>query len=89
MIVECNVWCVAHSAKEIDLGLPEGDEWMPFAIDFRTISSIKLSGETEFLGNDKATIFYIGRELTIDIPYIEAVRLWKEALAEELSEKRL
>lgn len=78
-IIECNVWCVA-SDTAADLGLPEGDQWMPIAIDFRTISAIKLCGETEFLGTDKAVVYFNGRDVTIDIPYKDAVLFWKEAL---------
>jgi hypothetical protein len=83
-IVECNVWCVANSQDQIDMGLPAGDSWMPFAIDFRVISSIKLSGENDFLGNDKATIYYSGREVTLDVPYKEAIIKWREALLSEM-----
>lgn len=60
---------------------------MPFAIDFRTISSIKLAGETEFLGNDKATVCYHGRDLTIDMTYNEAVSIWRRILLDEIAGK--
>lgn len=86
-IVECNVWCVANTEDAINLGLPEGDSWMPFAVDFSCISAIKLSGESEFLGNDKATINFNGRDLTIDIPYKQAVAMWKKVLLNENASK--
>lgn len=85
-VVECNVWCVGDE-KAASMGLPEGDSWMPFAVDFCTISSIKLAGETDFIGNDKATIYFHGREVTIDIPYRQAVKLWREFLIKEKEKK--
>jgi hypothetical protein len=77
MIVECNVWCVAAPKEQIEMGLPEGDQWLPIAIDFDRIDAIKLAGDNEFLGNDKALIYFNGNSLTIDISYIEAVRIWQ------------
>jgi hypothetical protein len=79
-IIECNVWCVAHSEKEQDLlNVPEGDMWMPLTFDLREIAYIKLAGETDFIGDDKAVIaFKGGFDLTIDIPYNEMVAKWKE-----------
>lgn len=82
-VIECNVWCVGNDKNLVDMGLPEGDSWMPFAIDFTTIASIKLAGENEFLGNDKATIYFHGREVTIDIAYKDAIKLWKRFLIED------
>lgn len=79
VILDCNVWCVADDRAK-DLGLPEGDSWMPFAIDLTTISAIKLCGENEFLGSDKSTIHYPGGIVTLDVPYTELVKLWKEAM---------
>lgn len=78
-IIECNVWCVADD-KAKDLGLPEGDEWMPIAIDFSRITMIKLCGENDFIGNDKPTIYIDGQHLTIDIPYNLAVSIWRRSL---------
>lgn len=77
MMVECNVWCVDNPKDQIDLGLPEGDRWMPVTIDFRKIDYIKLAGENEFIGDDKAVIvFASGNNITIDIKYTEAVKMW-------------
>jgi hypothetical protein len=80
MIVECNVWCVGIPQEQIDLGLPEGDSWMPIAVDFSTISHIKLAGENEFLGPDKACVYIHGLSFTLDIRFADAIELWKEAL---------
>lgn len=79
MIVECNVWCVGNPEKLIELGLEEGDSWMPFAIDFNIVESIKLAGENEFLGNDKATLYYNGNHTTVDISFTEAIKIWRKA----------
>lgn len=77
MIVECNVWCVGNDPKLIDMGLPEGDSWMPIAIDFRRVIAIKLAGPHEFVGDDKATIHLEhGLCFTTDIPYRNAVTIW-------------
>jgi hypothetical protein len=82
-IVETEVWCVANSEDHIRLGLPEGDSWMQMSIDFKSIIAIKLSGETEFLGNDKATIYFgYGASLTINITYQEAINIWQKVLSE-------
>lgn len=79
-IVRCNVWCVRSSKQEIDLGLPEGDSWMPIAIDFSQIIAIKLAGENDFIGNDKPVIYLSGSEnFTIDIPFQKAVNMWRGA----------
>jgi len=80
-IILTEVWCVANSQDHVNLGLPEGDSWMPMAIDLKSIVAIKLSGETEFLGNDKATVYFsYGSSLTINIAYEKAIKLWKEAI---------
>lgn len=77
MIILCNVWCNGNSNENISLGLPEGDSWMPFAVDFTKICSIKLAGENDFLGNDKATIYTNNQHFTIDITFFDALKLWK------------
>lgn len=75
--IECKVWCVGNSAKEIEMGLPEGDSWMPYAFDMRAAESIKLAGANDFLGNDKATInFKSGMSVTIDKTFQEMVELF-------------
>lgn len=77
-IIECNVWCVANDQNR-DLGLPEGDEWMPFAFDISKVFAVKLCGPNEFVGDDKATIYLIGGEhMTIDITFIEMISLWRK-----------
>jgi len=78
-IVECNVWCTAVDKQLIELGVAEGDSWMPIAVDFTRVVAIKLSGENDFLGDDKATLYFDGRELIVDISYTEAIKLWKYA----------
>lgn len=80
MIIECKVWCVGNSRALVDMGLPEGDSWMPFAVDFCKVDIIKLAGESDFLGNDKACIYVSGDNFTLDISFIEAIKLWKEAM---------
>jgi hypothetical protein len=78
MIVECNVWCIANPEAE-RLGLPEGDTWMPFIIDFKDVKSIKLCGPNDFIGDDKATLYLDGNHVTIDITFDEAKRLFYES----------
>ena len=80
MIVECNVWCVGNSTTNIDLGLPEGDRWMPFVIDISKVDAIKLAGENDFIGPDKACVYLRGDNFTLDIRFADAIELWKEAL---------
>lgn len=80
MIVECNVWCIGTNRALVDMGLPEGDSWMPFAVDFTKVEVIKLAGESDFLGDNKPVIYINGDNYTLDIPFEEAVKLWKEAL---------
>jgi len=79
-IVTCNVWCVLNTKQEIELGLPEGDKWMPIAIDFSKIVAIKLAGDNEFIGDDKSVIYVSGGEnFTTDIPYQQAINMWRGA----------
>lgn len=78
-IVMCNVWCVSNTKTEIDLGLPEGDKWMPIAVDFSKIVAIKLAGENEFLGGDKPVVYLPNDNFTIDIPYQQAIKMWRAA----------
>lgn len=75
-IVQCNVWCVDNDEKQIEMGFPEGDRWMPIAIDFSQIRHIKLAGENEFLGNDKACLGFDSGTMTVDITYDDAVKIW-------------
>lgn len=42
-IFECNVWC--EDDEKENLGLPDGDCWMPIAFKLSEIESIKLAGE--------------------------------------------
>lgn len=79
MIVECNVWCIDNPPEHIEMGLPEGDRWMPISIDFSIVVAIKLCGENEFIGDDKAVLYFDGNYLTVDIKYTDAVKWWKEA----------
>jgi len=78
MIVECNVWCVGNTTQQIDLGLPEGDRWMPIAIDFSTVVAIKLAGENEFVGDDKSVLYFDNNHLTVDIEFKDALKIWIE-----------
>lgn len=77
MIVECNVWCIDAPKELIEIGLPEGDRWMPIAIDFENIDAIKLAGENDFIGDDKSVVYFGDNQLTIDITFKEAVRIWQ------------
>jgi hypothetical protein len=85
-VIECNVWC-SESDANADLGLPTGDCWMPYAIDLRCVSAIKLCGPNEFLGDDKATLYFHGIHVTIDIAFVDAVKIWKEILKKETCQK--
>ncbi len=68
--IECNVWCIAGNQKEIELGLPEGDQWMPIHINLLDISYFKLAGQNEFIGDDKVCVtFKNGNQVTLDITY--------------------
>lgn len=79
MIVECNVWCTGNAKDLIEMGLPEGDTRMPIAVDFRRIFAVKLCGPNDFLGDDKASVYFGDHCITLDITYKEAVKLWKDA----------
>lgn len=76
MIIECNVWCVLNPENE-SLGLKTGDTWMPFAIDFNSVVAIKMCGENEFLGSDRATIYFASEVVTIDKSFSEAIEIWR------------
>lgn len=76
-ILNCNVWC-SDNDKARDLGLPDGDCWMPIAIDFTKVSAIKLAGPNDFIGDDKATIYLPYGTVIIDITYNEAVEIWRK-----------
>jgi hypothetical protein len=78
MIIECNVWCVKDAENE-NLGLPTGDAWMPIAIDLSKVNSVKLAGQNDFIGDDKAAVQLPNQVMTIDIPYKEFVILWKSS----------
>lgn len=75
-IVECNVWCSA-SDQNRNLGLPDGDCWMPISIDFGSVLTIKEAGENEFIGKGKATIYIPGQHFIVDIDYKDAVIIWR------------
>jgi len=77
-IVSCNVWCVDNERSLIEMGMPEGDRWMPIVIDFSIVEAIKLAGESEFIGDDKATVYFNNNYLTLDLTYKEAVQIWME-----------
>ncbi len=87
MIVECNVWCINNSPEHVAMGLPEGDAWMPIAIDFSSVVAIKLCGENEFLGNDKAVLYFDSNYVTVDFTYKEAVKIWRRL--HEISPERM
>jgi hypothetical protein len=78
-IIECNVWC-SESDKNRELGLPDGDCWMPIAIDFDVVATIKEAGPNDFLGHGKATVYVNGSHFIIDIEYQEAVKIWKRTI---------
>ncbi len=65
----CNVWCSEHDQMR-DLGLPDGDCWMPIAVDLSKVVTIKLAGPNAFIGNDKATLYLIsGSIVIVDVPF--------------------
>lgn len=71
------MWCTAVAQADV-LGIDPGDQWMPVMIDFSKVMIIKLSGENDFLGNDKANLTFIdGTHITIDLPYTKAVEFWE------------
>jgi hypothetical protein len=76
MKIECNVWCVENPTNQ-DLGLPEGDIWLPCAIDLTKVVAIKLAGENEFIGKGKAVVYINGEHFTIDKSYKELVTQWR------------
>lgn len=76
MILECNVWC-SESDENRELGLPDGDCWMPIAIKLSEIVAIKLAGPNDFIGDGKATINFHGSSFIIDVTYNEAVKIWR------------
>lgn len=78
MIFSCNVWCSA-SDENRNLGLPDGDCWMPITIDFSRILAVKEAGANEFLGEGRATIYLPNEHFIIDTMYANAVELWKES----------
>jgi hypothetical protein len=75
MIVECNVWCVSNTKELIELGLDEGDTWFPFTFRSEHVIAVKLAGENDFLGDDKACIYIGGDHFTIDRTYKEVVKM--------------
>lgn len=79
MIIETEVWCIGESPENVELGLPEGDQWMPFIFDIRNVSAIKLAGPTEFLGDDKATIHIFDKSFTINKTYFDMADLFKQS----------
>lgn len=77
MILETEVWCSADD-KARDMGLPDGDIWMPIAIDFDKIDTIKEAGSNDFIGEGKATIYVGGVHFIIKMDYKSAVEKWKQ-----------
>lgn len=77
MIFECNVWC-SESDKNRDLGLPDGDCWMPIAIKYEAVLAVKEAGENDFLGKGKATIYLNNEHFIIDIPYQDFKKIWQD-----------
>lgn len=56
MIIETSVWCESEN-EYAGMGLPKEDCWMPFIFNVGDVIGVKLAGESDFLGNDKATIY--------------------------------
>jgi hypothetical protein len=75
MILETEVWC-SESDKNRDLGLPDGDCWMPISILFSSICAIKEAGSNDFIGDNMATIYLKNEHFIINLKYTEAVKLW-------------
>lgn len=71
------MWC-SENDKNRDLGLPDGDCWMPISIDLLKVEAIKLAGSNDFIGDDKATIhLQSGAHFIIDMKYEQAVKVWE------------
>jgi len=77
MILECNVWC-SENDQNRDLGLPDGDCWMPIAIDLIEVKTIKEAGRDDFIGDCRATLYLSGEHFIIDLSYTDAVTLWRK-----------
>ena len=82
MILQTEVWCSADD-KARDLGLEDGDCWMPIAIDWRKVATIKLAGPNDFIGEDKATIYVDGVHFIIKMKFTDAVEMWKEMMMQQ------
>ena len=76
-IVKCNIWGTDTDPALVELGIPETDVWRPFVIDFNRVSGIKLAAEHEFIGDDKAVLYFDGNVLTVDITFEEAIKIWQ------------
>lgn len=79
MILSCNVWC-SESDKNRELGLPDGDCWMPISINLKSVVAIKEAGPNDFIGDGKATIYLPQEHFIIEITYQEAIRFWESEL---------
>lgn len=79
-IVETEVWCIKHNQQEQELlGKPEGDQWMPIVFRMDHVISVKLAGENDFIGDDKAHItLSTGDQFTIKITYENFKAWWME-----------
>jgi hypothetical protein len=78
MILECNVWC-SEDDKSRELGLPDGDVWMPISIRVEAIITVKLAGPNDFIGENKATIYISGHQyFIVDKTYDEVIKIWKQ-----------
>jgi len=79
MILSCNVWC-SESDENRNLGLPDGDCWMPISINLKSVVTVKEAGGNDFIGKGKATLFINGEHFIIDQTYNEVVKWWSDAL---------
>jgi hypothetical protein len=77
MKIDCNVWCIENPSNQ-DLGLPEGDVWLPMAIDLKQVIAIKLAVENDFIGKGKAVVYIPGEHFTLDRSYKDLVSQWRQ-----------
>lgn len=79
MILHTEVWC-SESDKNRDMGLPDGDCWMPISIRLDMVIAIKEAGVNDFIGEGKATIYLYNEHFIINLSQKEAIEKWQSAL---------
>lgn len=77
MIFETEVWCHTATEREREMGIPDGDQWLPIAIDWDKVLAVKLAGENDFYGADKASVYVSDQHFIINCSYKRAIEEWK------------